>query len=449
MRVLIVEDDQDIADLTARQLTGWGHEPLTAANGGEALRQQREFDPDLVLLDLGLPDMNGLAVLEELKRINPDATVIMLSGQDDTRSVVQAMRSGAEDYLVKPASWDEMKVRVEKAAVAARLRRDLQASREREAKGHLYLRNPRMTEVYRALQRVASSARATVLILGETGTGKEHAARLLHQFSPRHSEAFQELHCAALPENLLESELFGFEAGAFTDAKKPKPGLLELAQGGTLFLDEVGELPLSMQSKLLKVLEDRQVRRLGSTKVLELDVRLVAATNRDLDQEVAQGRFRADLLYRLNVFSVTLPPLRERPEDIEALAKFFYAKFLEENHHRQEIMPEEVVRALQAYSWPGNIRELKNVMERVVIQRPVGVPHLEDLPAEVLGAASKTAPGEYLRPAESTPSPEAGAQGLSLRALLEKHHWNKSRVALELGISRPTLLKRLKSLGLE
>jgi two-component system response regulator AtoC len=460
MRILIVEDDLDIADVTRRQLTHWGYEVLSATTGADALRQQREQDPDLVLLDLGLPDMDGLAVLAELKRLNPDSSVIMLTGQADTQLVVQAMRSGAEDYLLKPTHWDEMKIRVEKVADGARLRRELQASRERESRGHLYLHNPRMAEVYRALQKVAGSARATVLILGETGTGKEHAARLLHQFSPRHKEAFQELHCAALPENLLESELFGYEPGAFTDAKKAKPGLLELAQGGTLFLDEIGELPLSMQGKLLKVLEDRQVRRLGGVRSLELDVRLVAATNRDLDAEVALGRFRADLLYRLKVFSVTLPPLRDRPEDIEALAKFFHAKFLEENHRRREPLAPELVAVLQSYPWPGNIRELKNMMERLVIQRPVGTPTLEDLPAELFGprvpAASVPARGASSALPQSDPlpaaaalaHPEAGSKE-ALQALLDKHRWNKTRVALELGVSRPTLLKRLKEFGLD
>ena len=454
MRILIVEDDPDIADLTKRHMQSWGHEVLCVFNGAEALKQQKEFDPDLVLLDVGLPDMGGLEVLEELKRANPDSTVIMLTGQDDTQYVVKAMRSGAEDYMVKPAHWDELKVRVEKAAEAARLRRDLQSSREREARGHLYLRNPAMAEVYRSLQRAASSVRATVLILGETGTGKDHAARLLHQFGSRHKEAFQELHCAALPENLLESELFGFEAGAFTDAKKAKPGLLELAQGGTLFLDEIGELPLSMQGKLLRVLEDRQVRRLGGIKSLELDVRLVAATSRDLEFEVASGHFRADLLYRLKVFSVTLPPLRDRPEDIEALAKFFHAKFLEENHRRKEPLLPDVIAALQAYAWPGNIRELKNVMERLVIQRSVGAPTVDDLPAELLNLAPKapsvgrleTVPMAGL---ETGPSPAPPSESRArLQSLLEKHRWNKTRAAAELGISRPTFLKRLKAAGL-
>lgn len=445
MRVLIIEDEAEWADASARLVTLWGHEVVRAENGVDGLTKQREWNADLVLLDIGLPDKDGLQVLGELKQLNPDTSVIMLTGQNSTQLAVQAMKLGAEDYLIKPPDPEELHLLIDKAAATARMRRELEELRQRENKGYLFLQDPRMREVYDAIGRVAVAERVTVLILGETGTGKEHAARLIHQLSPRQAKPFLELHCAALPENLLESELFGYEAGAFTDARKAKPGLLEQAQGGTLFLDEVGELPLSMQTKLLKVLEDRQLRRLGGLKSIALDVRLVAATNRDLDAEVAAGRFRRDLLYRLKVFTLTLPPLRQRPEDIEALARYFHAQFARENGRRPSPLPPEVIAALQAYSWPGNIRELKNTMERLCILQGSGPPSLEALPAELRNASPAT---RSAAPA-AVPAKASAANADSLLALLQKHRWNKSKAAQELGVSRPTFLKRLREAGID
>ena len=444
MRVLIVDDEPDLAEVTARQVASWGHEVSTEKDGRSGLERQRHWNAELVLLDIGLPDMDGLTVLTELKRLSPETMVIMLTGQHNTRLAVQASHLGAEDYLTKPSDPEELHLLINKAAKAAREHQELQALRQREAKGYLFLQDPQMREIYTALSRVASTDKVTVLILGETGTGKEHAARLLHQLSPRASQPFQELHCAALPESLLESELFGYEAGAFTDARKAKPGLMEQAQGGTLFLDEIGELPLSMQTKLLKVLEDHQLRRLGGLKALDLNVRLVVATNRNLEAEVAAGRFRADLLYRLKVFTVTMPPLRERPQDIEALARFFHAQFQRENGRRTAALPEDIIRALQAQAWPGNIRELKNTLERFCIQQGNQAPSLAHLPLEA-GPRTATPVDVSTGPASSAPQP----QRVALLALLEKHRWNKTRAAAELGVSRPTFLKRLKEAGVD
>ncbi|HTB35159.1 MAG TPA: sigma-54 dependent transcriptional regulator [bacterium] len=444
MRVLIIDDEPDLAVVTERLVASWGHEVASEIQGRAGIERQRTWNADLVLLDIGLPDLDGLAVLTEIRRMSPETTVIMLTGQQDPRLAVQAVRQGAEDYLTKPADPEELRLLIEKAAETTRLRRELQELRERSAKGYLFLQDSQMREIYASLSRVAATDRVTVLIQGETGTGKEHAARLLHQLSPRAGKPFQELHCAALPETLLESELFGYEAGAFTDARKAKPGLMEQAQGGTLFLDEIGELPLSMQTKLLKVLEDRQLRRLGGLKALDLDVRLVAATNRDLQAEVMAGRFRADLLYRLKVYTLQLPPLRERPQDVEALARFFHAQFQRENGRRADPLPREIIRALQAYAWPGNIRELKNAMERFCIQQGHQAPAMEHLPAEIRGPQAVAAP---LPPAAGAPLPPA--QQAALQGLLERHRWNKTKAAAELGVSRPTFLKRLKEAGIE
>jgi DNA-binding NtrC family response regulator len=449
MRVLIIDDEPDLAAVTERLVASWGHEVATALDGRSGLERQRTWNADLVLLDIGLPDKDGLTVLTELKQMSPDTTVIMLTGQHDPRLAVQAVNRGAEDYLTKPADPDELRLLIDKAADSARMRRELQDLRERATKGYLYLQDPKMREVYGALSRVAAADKVTVLIQGETGTGKEHAAHQLHDLSPRASKPFQELHCAALPDTLLESELFGYEAGAFTDARKAKPGLMEQAHGGTLFLDEIGELPLGMQTKLLKVLEDRQLRRLGGLKTLDLDVRLVAATNRDLEAEVAAGRFRADLLYRLKVFTVTLPPLRERPDDIEALARFFHAKFQRENGRRSDPLPGEVIKALQAYPWPGNIRELKNTMERFCIQQEKQAPALEHLPVELRSGAPAAAPGPRPSGAGAMAAAASPPQRAQLLALLDRHRWNKTKAAAELGVSRPTFLKRLKEAGVE
>ena len=442
MRILLIDDEPDLSDIMVRLLQSWGHETSTALTGGEGLGLQSSWAADLIFLDVGLPDKSGLAVLTDLKRLSPDTPVVMLTANDNSRFAVQAMRSGAEDYLIKPAEAEELKLLVERMAEAATLRRELQTLRSQAARGYLFLQHPKMREVYASLGRVAATDKVTVLIEGETGTGKEHAARLLHQLSPRAPKPFVELHCAALPETLLESELFGYEAGAFTDAKRAKPGLLEQAQGGTLFLDEIGELPLSMQTKLLKVLEDRQLRRLGGVKPFTLDVRLVVASNRDLQTEAKAGRFRNDLLYRLQVFTVTLPPLRERPEDVESLARFFYDQFCKDFGRRLEPLGAALLRTLLSYPWPGNIRELRNTIERLVIQTGNGAPRVEDLP-----------PG--LRSLEQAPvqtgitsNSRADSQS-SLRALLDKHRWNKTRAAAEMGVSRPTFLKRLKDSGIE
>ena len=442
MRILLIDDEPELSDLMARLLQSWGHETAAAVTGGEGLGLQGSWAADLIFLDVGLPDQSGLDVLRELKRLSPDTPVVMLTANDNSRFAVQALRSGAEDYLIKPAEPEELKLLVERMAEAATLRRELQTLRSQAARGYLFLQHPKMREVYASLGRVAATDKVTVLIEGETGTGKEHAARLLHQLSPRAPKPFVELHCAALPETLLESELFGYEAGAFTDAKRAKPGLLEQAQGGTLFLDEIGELPLSMQTKLLKVLEDRQLRRLGGVKPLTLDVRLVVASNRDLQAEAKAGRFRNDLLYRLQVFTVTLPPLRERPEDVDSLARFFYDQFCKDFGRRLDPLGPELLRTLLSYPWPGNIRELRNTIERLVIQTGSGSPRVEDLPPGLRSLEQE------VPPAGSLYSPRGDSQG-SLRALLDKHRWNKTRAAAEMGVSRPTFLKRLKDAGIE
>jgi transcriptional regulator with PAS, ATPase and Fis domain len=301
-----------------------------------------------------------------------------------------------------------------------------------------------MQKVYEQIDQAAQQASVTVLILGETGTGKEHVARLIHVLSSRTSGPFMELHCGAMPENLLESELFGYEPGAFTDARKSKPGLFELANRGTIFLDEVGELPLTVQTKLLKVLEQKTLRRLGGIQETKIDVRVVAATNRELGKEVKAGRFRADLYYRLNVASITLPPLRSRPEDIRVLAQFFFNDLSVLFGKKLRPLTPKVMDTLVAYSWPGNVRELKNVIERAILYSKGPILTLDDLPQEII-RPPLPATGES---PDLGPMSREEAEKENIRKALESFRGHKTKVAQHLGVSRTTLLAKIKKYGL-
>ena len=436
--ILVIDDEKDLCHVVLKLLKQWGHQAVcehTAAAGRRALDS---VEPEVVLLDVGLPDRSGLDLLTDIREARPGTAVIMMTADGTSKTAVTAMKRGAEDYLDKPIDFEELRLILDKVTENVAIRREVAELRAKQrdqySRDYVFLTHPGMRDVYNQIEMVADTDQVTVLIQGETGTGKEHVARLVHQYSPRAAAPFVELHCAALPETLLESELFGYEAGAFTDAKKSKAGLFEQAQGGTLFLDEIGELPLSMQTKLLKVLEDRKVRRLGGLKTLDLNLRLVAATNRDLQLEVKEGRFRADLYYRLNVFSVELPPLRDRPEDVAILARFFAERFVAKLGRRLDPLNDEMIKKLESYTWPGNIRELKNAMERLVIRADGAKVRETDLPPEVTE--------------EHSTKPE-DKEKLRLKNLMQKHRWNKSQAALEMGVSRPTFLKMLKKAGLQ
>jgi DNA-binding NtrC family response regulator len=430
MKILIIDDDADLSRLLTRFLSGQGHEVLHAPNATQGLKLLESFNPGAVLLDHHLPDVMGLELLPLVHERKPGAAVLMITGQGSTRDAVAALKLGAENYLEKPFELDELAVLIE----------DVADKKGRPSKKHapgashadyLFLESPAMRELYARLREAARQVQVNVLIEGQTGTGKEHVARMLHDFSPRSAGPFVELHCAALPESLLESELFGYEAGAFTGAVRAKPGLLEQAQGGTLFLDEIGELPLNTQAKLLKVLEERELRRLGSLQRVALDLRLVTASNRGLESEVKLKHFRADLYYRLNVVRLLLPPLAGRGEDIEALARHFLARFREDFKKPALALGEAMAARLRALPWPGNVRELRNRMERAVLQAQG-----PELSAQDLGL-------------DAAPAPRAEGEGAhtdlaSLRQAMEESRWNRSLAAQRLGISRPTLLKWLK-----
>ena len=448
MKILVIDDEQSLARTLTSFLRELGHQVECAYNGVEGREKAAAFQPDIVFLDVHLPDILGLEVIDQIKSKRPSTVVIMMTGSGTVKHAVEAMRKGAEDYLTKPLDLDELQILVERITSNLNLRQEVAdlktALRQGYAKDYLFLPSPAMGKVYAQIEKVAAQENVTVLILGETGTGKEHAARLIHLFSPRSSKPFVELHCGAFPETLLESELFGHEAGAFTDAKKQKKGLFEMAQGGTVFLDEVGELPLTLQTKLLKVLEQKTLRRLGGTQEIKLDVRIISATNRDLEKEVKDGKFRADLYYRLNVFPITLSPLRERPEDVKSLIEFFFREARKTFAKDLDPLDGEVLGLLQAYRWPGNTRELKNAINRMVLTAEGRKVSKDDIPLEI---AEQDSSSLSLDNGSDLSMVEAEKKGI-LKAL-ERTKGNKSLAAKELGISRNTLLNKIKRYGLE
>jgi DNA-binding NtrC family response regulator len=385
-RVLVVDDEASARQGMQLLLTQEGYEVALAAHGKEALELLAERPCDVVVTDLKMPEMDGIALLGAIREKHGSLPVIVITAFGDVTSAVSAMRAGAEHYLVKPVDFDELSVALERALERSSLRHEAENLRRQVQDkmggvGGLLGASPAMQKVYKLARQVAS-ARATVLLTGESGTGKGELARAIHQMGPRVNAPFITLHCAALAEGVLESELFGHEKGAFTGADKKRPGRFEQANGGTLFLDEVGEIPASIQVKLLRVLQERSFERVGGNETLRVDVRLVAATNRDLARDVADGKFREDLYYRLNVVHITVPPLRARGNDIMLLANHFLHKFSQENSKTIEGFSDRAVTALLAHRWAGNVRELENAVERAVVLCDAPVIDAEDLPLE-------------------------------------------------------------------
>ena len=465
-RILIAEDEANLRMVLQKELERLGYRVQSAPDGDAALRKLEESNVDVLLCDINMPKIDGMEVLRRVhERPNPPE-VIMLTGQATVETAVEAMKLGAYDYLTKPYSITELDVRVKQAAEKRRLRVDNLRLREQLARQsglpEIVSVSDAMTEVVRLVERVAPSE-ASVLITGESGTGKELVAHAIHRLSTRAEGSFIDINCAAFQESLLESELFGYEAGAFSGAKGRKLGLIELADGGTLFLDEVTELPAQLQAKLLRAIETRTFFRVGGVRKVEVNVRIVAATNRNLDSVVANESFRSDLLYRINGFQIDLSPLRERPEDIEPLALHLL------NDVGGTTPPElepEALSALRAYSWPGNVRQLKNCLERAVILSNNGRITISELPPEVVRpapAASFAAPasqpgagGEFSSGASSFASSPA-ASPTSLRdverqqilSALEQTGWHRGKTAEILGISPSTLYRRLRDYNLE
>jgi DNA-binding NtrC family response regulator len=465
-RLLIAEDEANLRLVLQKELQRLGYRVHAAPDGEAALRKLEESNVDVMLCDINMPRMNGMELLRRIhERPNPPE-VIMLTGQGTVETAVEAMKMGAYDYLTKPYSITELDVRVRQAAEKRRLRVDnqrLRAQIERQSGlPEIVSQSQAMNEAIRLVERVAPSE-ASVLITGESGTGKELIAQAIHRLSSRAGGSFIDLNCAAFQESLLESELFGYEAGAFSGAKARKLGLIELADGGTLFMDEVTELPASLQAKLLRAIETRTFFRVGGVRKVEVNVRIVAATNRNLDSVVGDGTFRSDLLYRINGFQIHLAPLRDRPDDIEPLTQHILK--LLAGAHPPELTADAMAR-LRAYSWPGNVRQLRNCLERAILLSNEGRITPDELPPEVarsVPGAVPFMPGPAASGASSIVSgPVAADTGNlsasgSLRdvekqqiiAALEQTGWHRGKAAEILGISPSTLYRRLRDYNLE
>jgi DNA-binding NtrC family response regulator len=442
-RILVADDDRAIRKIVRDRLAASGHQVEVAEDGRVALDAIERFAPDLVLLDLSMPMLDGFGVLAELAA--PAPVVIVITAQGDVTTAVRAMRAGAWDFVPKPFDPDQLEQAVLRALETSRLRRDVETLRGSVDDRHqLILGNSRaMREVVATVERAAASD-ATVLLGGESGTGKEVLARFVHRASRRAAGPFVAVNCAALPGELIESELFGHERGAFTGAARTKPGKVELAAGGTLFLDEIGELALPAQAKLLRVLQEREVERVGATAPIKVDLRIIAATNRDLDDAIARGTFRSDLLYRLKVVALTVPPLRDRHDDIAPLAAHFLTRFGRELGRANLHIDDDAMALLAAYAWPGNIRELANVIERGVALASGETITRDDLPEELFEAPTSAAPPSGIGYHEAV----VDAKRAILKQALDAEDGHQTRAARRLGLTQPYLARLLKNLGL-
>ncbi len=467
-RILIADDEDSLRWVLEKGLRQAGYEVAAAKDGEGALRAFEAEPYDLVFLDVRMPGLDGLMALGKLREIRSDANVIVMTAHGTMETAIQAMQRGAYDYLAKPFDLDEVLLLTERALEArrltqevARLRKGLQEVKEFSA---LIGRHPRMQEVYKAIGRIAGSD-VTVLLRGESGTGKELVARAIHHYSRRSGRAFVAVSCAAIPATLLESEMFGHERGAFTDAKERRLGKFELAQGGTLYLDEIGDMPVELQTKLLRALQERTIERVGGQESIRVDVRVLAATNRDLDAAIRQGAFREDLYYRLNVVTLNLPPLRERRRDVPLLVEHFLAKYAE-TLGECGVAPEALDR-LVGHEWPGNVRELENVIQRAMVMAQNGVILPEHLPIGPVSAAASVAVDATLEEIIERKLLEC-VRGLRerasanlydliiglvekplLRAVLRETAGNQVRAAQILGINRNTLRKKLTEHGID
>jgi DNA-binding NtrC family response regulator len=451
-RVLVVDDDRAVGMVLASLLKQAGHEAHHVASGEEALAALASRGIDLVISDVRMPGMDGMELLGEVKQRAPDVPVVLLTAHGSVPLAVEAMKAGAADFLAKPFDKDEVLFTVEKAMATSS---HASGKPPEASRGETLLAgsSDAMNECIERLKKAAPTL-ATVLLRGESGTGKEVAARTLHAWSPRKSGPFVAVHCAALPDNLLESELFGYEKGAFTGATQRKPGRVELAEGGTLFLDEIGDISPAVQVKLLRLLQEKEYQRLGATRGEKADVRFVAATHRDLEEMVEAGEFREDLFYRLNVVPVWMPPLRERPGDVAMLAKKFTADLGKANGRADLALDAAGIAALAAHDWPGNVRELQNLIERLVVFADGDTIAGADVQRELGRRATSRVrpsgpPGAEGGGAPTLDAHRVEAEKQAIKDALGRAHGNRTQAARLLGISRRTLYNKLGELGLE
>jgi two-component system response regulator HydG len=447
-RVLIVDDESGILDSLRILLKTEGFIPITAHGGRQGIERLPELRPDIVLTDVRMPDVSGVQVLSTARQVDPDVPVILMTAQATLQSAMQAVNEGAFYYIQKPFRNDELIAILRRAAEHRRLRVENQVlkqeikRRDRTTSGRPVGQSKSWNEVLRLAETVAPTD-STVLITGESGTGKEVIARYIHELSVRAEHSFLSINCGALPESLLESELFGHVKGSFTGAVKDKTGLFAAADHGTFFLDEIGETTPSTQVKLLRVLQQREVIPVGATESVAVNTRVLAATNRDLEEEIKRGSFRADLFYRLNVIAVHLPPLRQRADDIPLLADSFLARSAQLRSEDPKVLADETLDALMAYAWPGNVRELENALERAVILSSGGTIHVDALPERVTARRAEPLVSER---APVTPTLEA-IERAYIQWVLQNEGGNKSRAADMLGIDPSTLYRKLARYG--
>jgi len=448
---LVVDDEENMVHVLTTLLAQEGFGVAAARTGEEALERIRSEVVDLVLLDVRLPGRDGIEVLEAVKAQRPDCGVLMMTAFGSIESAVAALRAGADDYLVKPFRAEEVLRRIQAVLERQGLRREVRRLRRevgtRYGFGNLLGRSSAMRALLGQLEQVAAT-RSTVLLMGESGTGKELAARALHYNSDRAERPFVIIDCAAIPETLQESELFGHTRGAFTGAVAAKRGLFEEAHGGTLFLDEVGDLSAATQAKLLRVLQEGTIRRLGDTRTIQVDARIIAATNRDLPAEVRAGRFREDLFFRLDVLPLRLPPLRERPEDIPLLTEHFLRRFAAETGRPVRQIAPPALDCLMAYRWPGNVRELEHAIERAVLLSQGETLEVGDLPPAVQGGGGQGVEEAPLSLREAVARLNADLERGLIRRALARTGGNRTEAAALLGISRRALLYKLKGYGI-
>ncbi|HTQ40339.1 MAG TPA: sigma-54 dependent transcriptional regulator [Pirellulales bacterium] len=438
--LLLVDDDAEFRGTVARRCLRRGFQVQEASSGEDALGMAERRQFDVAVLDMVMPGLSGLQLLEKLKTSNPECEVIMLTGQGSIETAVQAMKLGAVDFLSKPFPLAELEILIENAYETGQLRKENRQLKtvlsRNQTDSEIIGKSAAMQEVFRLIERAGPTDKA-ILIQGESGTGKELVARALHRQSTRADKPLVVINCAALPESLLESELFGHEKGAFTGAAAMKPGLFEVADGGTLFIDEIGELAGSLQAKLLRVLEDGSMRRIGSVKERRVDVRLLAASNRNMAKEVAAGRFREDLFYRINVMSLQLPPLRDRKGDITLLVNHFLGS--------QWSVDPRAMAAIETYHWPGNVRQLINAIDRAKIMADDNTIYVEDLPPDITEARSHNGRSS----AEPVGDELAGIERAHVLEVFNRERGNKSRTARALGINRRSLYRLLEKYHIE
>ncbi|HEX3940513.1 MAG TPA: sigma-54 dependent transcriptional regulator [Acidobacteriaceae bacterium] len=451
-KVLIVEDEIHALAGLAELISGWGYRTETARDGYEGLEMAIEWSPAIVVTDLKMPRMDGIELLNRLREMPLSIAVIVLTAQGSIERAVEAMKMGAYDFIQKPIDPTRLKTTLANASRQRSVERELEATRRKLRDtgflGSMVGSSKRMQEMFGMIERVAPS-NVSVLITGESGTGKELVARTLHALSPRKNKPFVAVNCAAIPETLIESEIFGHERGAFTGATERRAGCFELAEEGTLLLDEIGEMPIGTQAKLLRVLEDRKLRRLGSKVETPMDVRVLAATNKNPDDAVADGHLRSDLFYRLNVFNLHMPPLREHKDDIPAIVESMLLDMNAKHERQVKGVDPALLQRLMAYDWPGNVRELRNMIERAVILCGEGLLELSHLPPgfgqRQVRVAAGSADGEEVRVEVGTTVDEA--ERMLIIKTLESTRNNKTRAAEILGISLKTLHNKLKEYG--